>query len=209
MSTAHESSQKARLPITAHTSLPWRIHEIAPDFEVEDVWALPTPGGPGELSRLVALTASHNFPEGGPLLVRALWEARWTIGRILGWDGRDSGIGNRVESLRERLPADLRSAPTGPDLKDAPMTSVYLLEDEWASELANRTVHSIMHIGWVAEEDGGHRGQMAVLVKPNGWLGAAYMAAIKPFRHLVVYPALMRSIERAWQGYGVAPPVAV
>jgi hypothetical protein len=40
---------------------------------------------------------------------------------------------------------------------------------------------------------------MAVLVKPNGWFGEAYLAAIKPFRLLVVYPALMRSIGRAWQ----------
>jgi hypothetical protein len=39
---------------------------------------------------------------------------------------------------------------------------------------------------------------MAVLVKPNGPLGAAYMAAIKPFRHLVVYPALMRWMEQKW-----------
>ena len=36
----------------------------------------------------------------------------------------------------------------------------------------------------------------AVLVKPNGLLGAAYMAAIRPFRHLIVYPALLRQIER-------------
>ena len=34
-----------RLPNTAHTQRPWRIHAIAPDFAVEDVWALPTPGG--------------------------------------------------------------------------------------------------------------------------------------------------------------------
>jgi hypothetical protein len=40
---------------------------------------------------------------------------------------------------------------------------------------------------------------MAVLVKPNGRLGAAYMAAIKPFRYGLVYPALMRSVEREWQ----------
>jgi hypothetical protein len=40
---------------------------------------------------------------------------------------------------------------------------------------------------------------MAVLVKPNGRLGAAYMAASKPFRYLFVYPALMRWIERDWQ----------
>jgi hypothetical protein len=79
------------------------------------------------------------------------------------------------------------------------MTSVFLLEDEWATEMANRTVHSIMHIGWVPDENGGYRGQMAVLVKPNGRFGAAYMAAIKPFRYLLVYPALMRRIERDWQ----------
>ena len=30
---------------------------------------------------------------------------------------------------------------------------------------------------------------MAVLVKPNGRLGNAYIAAIRPFRYSVVYPA--------------------
>jgi hypothetical protein len=40
---------------------------------------------------------------------------------------------------------------------------------------------------------------MAVLVKPNGWLGKAYMAAIKPFRYALVYPMLLRSIGRQWQ----------
>ena len=186
-----------RLPRTAHTSRPWRIHDLAPDFQVEDVWALPTPGGPGDLPRLVSQIASTTFPEGAPLLVRAVWEARWKIGRLLRWDGRDAGVGARVASRRGRLPADLRAAPTGPDFP--PFTSVFLLCDEWAAELANRTVHTVMHIGWVADEHGGYRGQMAVLVKANGRFGAAYMAAIKPFRYLLVYPALMRSIERRWQ----------
>jgi uncharacterized protein DUF2867 len=40
---------------------------------------------------------------------------------------------------------------------------------------------------------------MAVLVKPNGMVGNAYMAAIKPFRHLLVYPQLMRDLERHWR----------
>ena len=39
-----------------------------------------------------------------------------------------------------------------------------------------------MHLGWIPDIDGGYRGQMAVYVKPNGLLGDAYMAAIKPFR---------------------------
>ncbi|HYJ71344.1 MAG TPA: DUF2867 domain-containing protein, partial [Actinomycetota bacterium] len=42
-------------------------------------------------------------------------------------------------------------------------------------------------------------GQMAVYVKPNGLFGTAYLAAIRPFRHLVVYPAMLRGIEREWR----------
>jgi hypothetical protein len=52
---------------------------------------------------------------------------------------------------------------------------------------------------WVAEESGGYRGQMAVYVRPNGLLGNAYMTAIKPFRHLVVYPQMLGAMERRWQ----------
>jgi Protein of unknown function (DUF2867) len=58
---------------------------------------------------------------------------------------------------------------------------------------------TVIHLGWVPDEVGGHRGQMAVLVKPNGVFGTAYMAAIKPLRHLFVVPALLRTIERGWQ----------
>jgi hypothetical protein len=32
-------------------------------------------------------------------------------------------------------------------------------------------------------------------------LGAGYMAAIKPFRHLIVYPSMMREIEREWRAH--------
>jgi hypothetical protein len=186
-----------RLPNTAHTSRPWRIHELTPDFDVEDVWALQTPGRPDELPRLVSQIASDNFPDGAPLVVRILWDARWKIGALLRWDGQGAGVGSRVTSLRDRLPSDLRDAPSGLEI-GSPFTSVYQLEDEWAAEMANRTVHAVMHIGWVPDESGGYRGQMAVLVKPNGLFGAAYMAAIKPFRYLIVYPALMRRFERGW-----------
>jgi hypothetical protein len=104
------------------------------------------------------------------------------------------------------LPADLRDAPRGPDLRATPMTSLYMTGDEWAAEMANRTVHSVMHIGWVPDGTGGYRGQMAVLVKPNGLFGAAYMAAIKPFRYLLVYPALMRTLERDWRERSAPAP---
>lgn len=188
-----------RLPRVAHTSQSWRIEEIVPDFRLEDVWALPTPGGPEDFPLLVQGFASADPAKSLPPAARALWELRWKLGERFGWDEPDSGVGSRVSSLRGRLPEDLREARRGPAFETLPFTSLYLLEQEWAAEMANRTVHGVMHIGWVSDGAGGYRGQMAVYVKPNGPFGRAYMAAIKPFRYLIVYPQMMRELERSWR----------
>ncbi len=188
-----------RLPNTAHTARPWRIHELTPDFRLEDVWALPTPGGPDDFPRLVRGFAAGDLSKNASGAVRTLWAIRWKAGELLGWDGQDAGIGSRVPTLRDRLPPDLRDAPSGPDAEALPFTSLYLLGDEWAAEIANRTMHGILHLGWVPDGTGGYRGQLAVLVKPNGLLGVAYMAAIRPFRYRIVYPSMMRQIERGWR----------
>jgi hypothetical protein len=187
-----------RLPGTAHASRPWRIHELTPDFRLEDVWRLPTPGGRHDFRLLVQRLAAGDPAQASSRVARILWALRWKLGELLGWDSADGGLGSRVPTLRHRLPADLRAAPSGPEFDALPFTSLYLLEDEWAAEIANRTMHGVMHVGWVPDRDGGYRGQMAVLVKPNGLFGELYMAAIRPFRHLVVYPAAMRQIERTW-----------
>jgi uncharacterized protein DUF2867 len=187
-----------RLPNTAHTSRPWRIHEVARGFRLEDVWALPTPGGPDDLPRLVRLLASGGATRSSSPVARALWAARWSLGRLLGWDRPDAGLDARVPSLHDRLPPDLRAAAPDPDLAPPLFTPLYLVHDEWAGEIANRTVHGIAHIGWVPVATGGWRGEMAVYARPNGALGSAYLTAIRPFRHRIVYPAMMRDLGRAW-----------
>jgi len=200
-----------RLPKTAHTSRPWRVHDLAKDFQLEDVWELPTPGGPDDLARLVhQFTSLDQRDDELPVVLRALFALRWKLGKLLGWDHPGSGVGERVHSLRERLPADLLEAPRGPDLRAVPgrvelerppvFSSVYQTHDEWVAELSNNTVHALMHLGWVPDDSGdGYHAQMAVLVRPKGWLGKAYMAAIKPFRYALVYPLLLRSIGRRWR----------
>jgi hypothetical protein len=191
---------RVRLPNTEHTSRPWRIHELTYDFRLEDVWALATPGGrPEDFHPLVERLAAGDPAQGSSRAARALWALRWKLGEFLGWDDPDTGVGSRVPTLRDRLPADLREASSGPEFDALPFTSLYLLDDEWAAEIANRTMHGVMHLGWVPDGAGGYRGQMAVLVKPNGRLGKAYMAAIRPFRHLIVYPAMIRQMERGWR----------
>jgi hypothetical protein len=75
---------------------------------------------------------------------------------------------------------------------------VYQTETEWAAEISNDTVHGVLHLAWVEQRSGRYRAQMGVYVKPRGRFGELYMMLIGPFRHRIVYPALLRQIGRAW-----------
>ncbi|MDT5290922.1 MAG: hypothetical protein QOF88_5811 [Mycobacterium sp.] len=185
------------LAINEHTRMPWRIHAIANDFRVEDVWALPTFGGPDDFPRLVALMQSFDPAQSSPV-IGALFAIRWRLGALFGLDRGETGLGTRVPSLRDRLPADLADVDIAVPA-ESPFRPVYLTDREAALEIANETMHGVLHLGWVPDGDGGYRGQMAVLVKPNGWFGRAYMAAIAPFRYALVYPLMLRTIGRLWQ----------
>ena len=193
-----------RLPNSAHASRPWRIHEVTADFRLEDVWELPPRFGPDDFPRLVEMFASFDTARSASWPVRALFALRWKLGEWFGWDDADTGVGSRVPTLRDRLPADLRETPR-PAFEALPFTTLYLTDDEWAAEVANSTMHGVLHIGRVSAGGDTYWAQMSVLVKPNGLFGNAYMAAIRPFRHLIVYPALLREGERMWQRSGSRP----
>jgi|SRR5215216_2502353 len=135
-----------RLSKTAHTSRPWRIHEIAPDFRLEDVWALPGRGGPDDLPRLIEMIASLDPSKASSSVARMLWAIRWKLGELLGWDDPLSGLGSRVPTLRDRLPADVREG-TVPKFDPLPFSSLYVTDDKVAAEVANETMHGVMHIG--------------------------------------------------------------
>jgi hypothetical protein len=193
-----------RLPNAAHRSRPWRIHELLRDFRLEDVWRLPVSGGPEDFPRAVALLAALDMSHSSSRASRALFALRWKLGELFGWDDADDGLGARVPTLRDRLPADLRDRTRAVASDTLPFTTLYLLDDEFATEIANRTMHGVLHLGWVPDGAGSYHAEMAVYVKPNGVLGEAYMLAIRPFRHLIVYPALMREGARVWAQAGAA-----
>ena len=195
--TARTAAPTSPLTPTTHTDQPWRIHEIAPDFDVEDVWALPMRGGPDDLAHIVEWFVGLDEKD-DPVVNRLLMAIRLKLGALLGLDDEKSGTNGRVRSLRDRLPADLVAGPTGPNVSYKPFQPVYLTDREWVAEIANQTCHALLHFGWVPDGDDRWHAQMAVLVKPNGTFGRAYMAFIKPFRYLIVYPAFLRSLDRRW-----------
>jgi len=178
-----------------HFSRQWLIHGFTRDFRFEGVWALPTPGGPDDFPRLIQILTTFDEARRPGSLVGTLFAIRESLGRAFGWDGK---VADPVRpSLRNRLPPELAGHPSGVTLPMG-LTPLYQTDGEWAAELINGTVHGIMHLGWTQDRSGNYRGQMAMLVKPNGLLGRAYLAVIAPFRYLIIYPRLLNWLGRKW-----------
>jgi hypothetical protein len=188
-----------RLPNAAHAAHPWVIAQIAPDFELIDAWALPAQGGPDDFDALLTIMAAVEGAHAESALTRALFWVRYQLGAWFGWDDAARQLpvpGCTETTLSQRLPVNLRGSAAGLDLSPASFTPLYRTRNEWAAELSNGTVHAVLHLAWVEQGKDRHRGQMGVYVKPRGKLGATYMALIRPFRHLIVYPALTSAIQR-------------
>jgi hypothetical protein len=198
-----------KLPNSEHERLPWRIHELIPDFTLEDVWALPMRGSPDDFQDLLDLAASFDPSEADSWPTRYLWRLRDRVGAWFGLgeisapvDGEEAGAlpipGSSDSSLRNLLPPDLRDTASGFTFGSLPFIPLYRLDHEAAAEISNKTVHGVAHLSWVELDENRYEGRMAVYVKPRGTLGKPYMALIKPFRHWIIYPALMRQMDRAW-----------
>lgn len=186
---------------TEHRSTSWQLDAIASDFELEDAWRLPVTGGRNDFDQLLELFArldpSHDE---GSWASRLLFQLRDRLGRWFGWDAQTNCLpipGCAECSLRDRLPAELRS-PLGGSGSGLPFRPIFASDTEWAAELSNGTVHAALQLGWVAVSEERYEGRLGVYVKPRGLRGRIYMALIAPFRHFIVYPAMLRRIGRAW-----------
>jgi hypothetical protein len=193
--------------MTPPPSRHWLIADVAPDFRLLDVWPLPVEGGREEFGSFLEMVASFDPAAAESAATRALFALRLRVGGWLGWDdARPRPIPGRTETtLRVRLPEELRGSARSPSIGGAlhrtaaGFVPLYRTDDEWAAEISNATVHGVLHLGWVDQGGGRYRAELGVYVKPRGRLGDAYLALIAPFRHLVVYPALMRQMGRAWE----------
>lgn len=196
---------------SAHELHGWRIGEITTGFTLEDVWRMPVEGSADDFDVLIELmTVGDDLMGSAAWPARALWLARGRVGGWLGLghiDVNDDRVpepalaipGSRDTSLTTLLPDDLRGSVEGVYFESVPFHAVYRTDREFAAELSNRTVHAVMHLGWVADGDDRYHGEMAAYAKPRGLFGEMYMAFIKPFRRLIVYPALFQQIEGAWR----------
>ena len=74
---------------------------------------------------------------------------------------------------------------------------VYRFENEQLVELINRTAHAAA-VSALVETTSTYRFYFAVYVRSVSRFTPLYMALIDPFRKLIVYPALLRSVSASW-----------
>jgi hypothetical protein len=195
-----------QVPTGSHLAHDWVMKRIAPDFTLLDVWDLPAEGRREDFGALLEVLAGIDPTTSGSRASDLLFAVRLQLGRLLGWDGTQARPipGARETSLAERLPAELRGSAATPVIdpgfreKAGSFTPLFRTEDEWAAEISNATVHGVLQLCWVPTDGERYAGRLAVWVTPRGPVGRAYLLAIAPFRHLVVYPALLKRVGQAW-----------
>ena len=180
----------------AHRRHPWTVHRLAADFEVIDVWRFEVASGALSFERFLdAFWAEMQIAEGW-----SLSRLRVAIGKLAGWDEAPNSLpipGCSESSVAERLSIEEQAknrVPAGAPspLPVAAVRAVYCFDDEALYEVSNDTVHALLHLGAV---DGGDV-ELAVYIKSRGAFTRLYMAAITPFRHLIIYPRLITRVER-------------
>ena len=183
--------------------LPLRVHDFLAGVPLHDVWAVDLPRArPGITLDEFVRTASGS-PFTLSTSVRTLVGMRLFVGRILGWDREPAA--NTWETFATRLTTADRSkslAPAG--TQEGPFRVVYRFENEQLLELINRTAHAAA-LSALVETEHAYRFYFAVYVHSVSHFTPVYMALIDPFRKLIVYPSLLRSVRVSWdQSFGTA-----
>jgi len=175
---------------------PLRVHALLHDVPLEDAWAIPLSGG-GEGRTVEDVRAAMvTGIRDAPSVVGALFQLRFRIGAVLGWDRRRPDWD--AQSYASRLtPEDRARSLAPPGTPDGHFALLYRFEDEQLGELRNATVHGFASLS-IRPAPGGYLVYLGVFVRPVHRLTRLYMRAIAPFRHLLVYPAIIRKMQSAW-----------
>jgi len=180
---------------------PLRVHALLHDVPLEDAWAVPLSGGGAGRTVQDVRAVMLAGRETAPAVVRGLFRLRSRIGGLFGWD--DQRPAWNAESYADRLsPADRAQSLVAPGTPDGSFRLLYRFDDEQLSELRNATVHAFASLS-IRQTPGGYLAYLGVFVQPVHRFTRLYMGAIAPFRRLVVYPAIIRKVQRAWaERYG-------
>ena len=193
--------------------LPLRVHDFLAGVPLHDVWAVDLPLArsgitldeflrpAGARSQVSCDCCENDRSRKGSLLtrspvVRTLLNIRFFAGRLLGWDPEPASTA--WETFTARLTtADRSKSLVSAGTREGLFRVVYHFENEQLLELINRTAHAAA-LSALVETANGYRFYFGVYVQNVGRFTPVYMALVDPFRKLIVYPSLLRSVRAKW-----------
>jgi hypothetical protein len=176
--------------------VPLRVHAFLAGVPLHDAWAVDLPRTRGGITLAEFLRRTGNLFQRPSAAVKALLSVRFFVGGVFGWDRATPG--SVSESFAQRLTDEDRARSLVPaGTPDGLFRIVYRFENEQLEEVVNRTVHAGA-LSALVETAVGYRFYFAVYVREVSPFTPLYMAAIDPFRKLIVYPALLRGVSAQW-----------
>ena len=176
--------------------LPLRVHDFLAGVPLHDVWTVDLPRARSGITLDEFSRTAGACPFTLPPLVRALLNIRLFVGRLLGWDREPASIA--WETFATRMTTADRSRTLVPaGTREGPFRVVYRFENEQLLELINRTAHAAA-LSALVERTNAYRFYFGVYVRSVSRFTPVYMALIDPFRKLVVYPSLLRTVRAKW-----------
>lgn len=183
--------------------LPLRVHDFLAGVPLHDLWAVDLLRTRSRITLVeFSRTANTRLFTPSPV-VRALLSVRLFVGRLLGWDREPAAT--PWGSFATRLTtADLSKSLTPAGTREGLFRVVYRFENEQLLEVINRTAHAAA-LSALVETANAYRFYFGVYVRRVSRFTPVYMALIDPFRKLIVYPSLLRSVRATWnQTFGPA-----
>ena len=201
----------------SHYSQPWKVHKIAQDFNLLDVWEYPILADKSKgqdffyflkMLQQPSPDETGRFDSIKHLAARFLIFLRMHLGEILGLDKNINTLpipGCRETSITDRLSLQDRNRSLA--LSELGLSHgdnntwriVYLFDNEMLSELSINPAHVLMHLGWVHKSGNLYTARLAVYAKPRGTFGNLYLRLIMPFRRAIIYPSLMEHVNNIWE----------
>jgi hypothetical protein len=188
--------------------LPLRVHALLVGVPLHDVWFVDLPRWRGgvTLEEFLRTTSKRKvdtcgcFESSAPFtlspIVRMLLNFRFFVGRFFGWDREP--LATRWTTFATRLSQTDRSRSlVAAGTRDGFFRVIYRFENEQLVELINRTAHAAA-LSTLVETTTAYRFYFAVYVQSVSRFTPFYMSLIDPFRKLIVYPSLLRSIRARW-----------
>jgi hypothetical protein len=185
-----------RISIQEFERLALRVHDFLAGVPLHDAWAVDLPRARSDITLDEFLRRAKACPFALPSVARSLLDIRLSAGRLLRWDGEPATTAWETFAMRMTT-ADRSKSLVPAGTREGLFRVVYRFENEQLLELINRTAHAAA-LSALVETENAYRFYFGVYVRSVSRFTPLYMVLIDPFRKLIVYPSLLRTVRAKW-----------